>query len=956
MNDSRFNKTFIIQPALGSDSYLSGTTFDNNTIYYNMSNAVSAFTTDLSSLVLNDVGQLTAVDEGNGIGYILKDRVAGNYGSIGENAKDFSFSDTTSTTKGATGAFSFAEGFNTTASGFASHAEGNFTEASGFASHAEGNFTEASGSGSHAEGFNTTASGTYSHAEGYFTEASGTYSHAEGYFTEASGYGSHAEGSETIASGQYSHAEGRSTIASGFLSHAEGYKTLATGQYSHVQGYYNYARGVGEHSGGIYCTDYIPNNDDTDRLVNYGNGTNGSRDDAFTIYRNGAVRFYRATTGSITNSSKEGLLIYDSDDNNRPTIHNGTEWKGLAYVDELGISWGDIQGSLLDQTDLVSVLNDKASIDQPVFNGEVGIIGNLHFKNNGNKIFGGNSRSNFIEMYDSQTGGINLRTLNGTSPVNIEGGLNITGQFTTDASIELDKGKAFEGINNSSFLPYDSANGNMVLTPSTLGSYGKIRFNYGPNSLEGFRLTHLGDVGIGTTSPSTKLDVNGVAKATEFKTTNTGITFNEGGSQYGIIRNSGSGFLTFRGLQSGASGYQFFVNNTTEVLNISNDGTITGISFVGDGSLLTDLDYNNISNTPTLFSGDYNDLSNKPNLSTVATSGGYDDLLNLPNLSTVATSGDYNDLSNLPNLSTVATSGAYADLTGKPTLFSGAYVDLTGKPNLFSGNYDDLLNLPTLFSGDYNDLLNLPNLSTVATSGDYDDLLNLPTLFSGNYNDLLNLPTLFSGDYNDLLNLPNLSTVATSGAYADLTGKPTLFSGAYVDLTGKPNLFSGNYNDLSNKPSLSIYVDKSSNETIGGEKTFTSNSIFNGKVGIGTTSPSTKLDVNGNIKATKFYQTSLRDFKTNIKDYKKGCLDLIGSLNIVEFDYKDGGGNNIGIIADDSSSEFLSEEKDSVNLYNTLFIQAKAIQELNSKVSKQEDKINSLQNQINELKKLITNG
>ena len=320
MNDSRFNKTFIIQPALGSDSYLSGTTFDNNTIYYNMSNAVSAFTTDLSSLVLNDVGQLTAVDEGNGVGYILKDRVAGNYGSIGENAKDFSFSDDPSTTKGATGAFSFAEGFNTTASGTYSHAEGYFTEASGFASHAEGNSSVASGSGSHAEGFNTTVSGTYSHAEGYFTEASG--------------YGSHAEGYTTLATGQYSHAEGRSTIASGFLSHAEGYKTLATGQYSHVQGYYNYARGVGEHSGGIYGTDYTVNNDDTDRLVNYGNGTNDSRDDAFTIYKNGAVRFYRNELSAITNADA-GFLIYDSDDNNRPTIHSGTEWKGLAYVDEL---------------------------------------------------------------------------------------------------------------------------------------------------------------------------------------------------------------------------------------------------------------------------------------------------------------------------------------------------------------------------------------------------------------------------------------------------------------------------------------------------------------------------------------------------------------------------------------------------------------------------------------------
>jgi uncharacterized coiled-coil protein SlyX len=138
--------------------------------------------------------------------------------------------------------------------------------------------------------------------------------------------------------------------------------------------------------------------------------------------------------------------------------------------------------------------------------------------------------------------------------------------------------------------------------------------------------------------------------------------------------------------------------------------------------------------------------------------------------------------------------------------------------------------------------------------------------------------------------------------------------------------------------------------------------FFNdGNLGIGTV-PSARLHVNGNIIANKYFQASSRDIKTNIKDYKKGCLSLIGSLNIVEFDYKDGGGeNNIGIIADDSSSEFLSEEKDSVNLYNTLFIQAKAIQELNSKVSKQEDKINSLQNQedkinslqnqINELKK-----
>ncbi len=42
---------------------------------------------------------------------------------------------------------------------------------------------------------------------------------------------------------------------------------------------------------------------------------------------------------------------------------------------------------------------------------------------------------------------------------------------------------------------------------------------------------------------------------------------------------------------------------------------------------------------------------------------------------------DYNNFTNTPTLF----SGAYADLTGKPTLFSGAFADLTGKPTTLSG-------------------------------------------------------------------------------------------------------------------------------------------------------------------------------------------------------------------------------------------------------------------------------
>ena len=106
---------------------------------------------------------------------------------------------------------------------------------------AEGFDTTASGESSHAEGSNTTASGSYSHAEGSNTIASEYASHAEGGKTTASGNLSHAEGSRTTASGNFSHAEGSNTTASGSYSHAEGSNTIAKGESQHVQGKYNIA-------------------------------------------------------------------------------------------------------------------------------------------------------------------------------------------------------------------------------------------------------------------------------------------------------------------------------------------------------------------------------------------------------------------------------------------------------------------------------------------------------------------------------------------------------------------------------------------------------------------------------------------------------------------------------------------------------------------------------------------
>ena len=101
------------------------------------------------------------------------------------------------------------------------------------------------------------------------------------------------------------------------------------------------------------------------------------------------------------------------------------------------------------------------------------------------------------------------------------------------------------------------------------------------------------------------------------------------------------------------------------------------------------------------------------------------------------------------------------------------------------------------------------------------------------------------------------------------------------------------------------------------------------------------------LYAQAFYENSLRELKENIKPFNKSGIELINSLDIVTFDRKDSEvKNKIGIIADDSIDEVLSTKKDAVDLYNTVFIQAKAIQELDNKNKILEERISQLEELI----------
>ena len=194
----------------------------------------------------------------------------------------------------ATGKYSHAEGYQTSAVGNAAHSEGYTTSSSGAYSHSEGRSTTSSGQMSHAEGYNPSAMGTASHAEGYgnsvvpstitasstyenvisawntskfllakgdashaegaSTLALGSYSHAEGEFTEASGQSSHAEGGNSKSSGMYSHAEGYYTVASAGHAHAEGNKSTASGGDAHAEGYNTLASAGHAHAEGCNTT------------------------------------------------------------------------------------------------------------------------------------------------------------------------------------------------------------------------------------------------------------------------------------------------------------------------------------------------------------------------------------------------------------------------------------------------------------------------------------------------------------------------------------------------------------------------------------------------------------------------------------------------------------------------------------------------------------------------------
>lgn len=163
--------------------------------------------------------------------------------------------------------------------------------------------------------------------------ARGTNSFATGQTATASGQGSASVGgNRNRATGDYSF------IGGGSQNDASGNNS------STISGYFARARSFCEHVIGSYNTDYTPTSttgiSPTDRSFVIGAGTIGNLKDVLTVYKNGAVKFFVGALSGITNLDKTGFFTFNSTDSNRPYIHNGTDWKALAYTDEVPLVTG----------------------------------------------------------------------------------------------------------------------------------------------------------------------------------------------------------------------------------------------------------------------------------------------------------------------------------------------------------------------------------------------------------------------------------------------------------------------------------------------------------------------------------------------------------------------------------------------------------------------------------------
>ena len=174
------------------------------------------------------------------------------------------------------------------------------------------------------------------------------------------------------------------------------------------------------------------------------------------------------------------------------------------------------------------------------------------------------STNNTERMRITSGGNVGIGTTSPASLLNVAGG-NVT--------VSAGYGIAWAGDQTRIMTPEDNVSGALI----RYGSGGIMRFVNG--STEHMRINGSGNVGIGTTSPSSLLEIAGSAPVltmnrTSGSFTNT-INFNAGSNYASIISNAGTGEQRYSiGPSAGWGGFHTFYTDNTERMRITSGGNV----------------------------------------------------------------------------------------------------------------------------------------------------------------------------------------------------------------------------------------------------------------------------------------------------------------------------------------------------------------------------------------------
>lgn len=452
-----------------------------------------------------------------------------------------------------------------------------------------------------------------------------------------------------------------------------------------------------------------------------------------------------------------------------------------------------------------------------------------------------------------------------------------------------------------------------------------------------------GDVGIGTTSPVARLDVE-----------------HNGSSQYGVYvlnnANAQAVGTTAQGIQvagwgstAGGSGYGVYATGNAygaytaygvnATGNAAAGGTAYGIYASASGGTTNWAGYfsGNVYASGSMTIGTYGGITSVPttygSIGLSITKGGYYGVL----------MGQGTANANLM-YDTSGNGGIYYESAGT---WAQYYIKSTNHLNINTST--DLgatlgVNGSGYFSGNVGvgttgprALLDVRSSTTTLSGGDVPGRAVITSQNETVYQGTLSLESDSAMDANKggSLVFKGIYTGVAPAAYAAITGY-------------KENATNGNYAGY-----LALYTR--TNGSTNGERMRIDST---GNVGIGTTSPGMKLDVTGNFRATGQFTGSSRKLKKDIEkledeDYQKILESVIG-LHLVSYRYNnqdDKERKTVGIIAEDAPKELLDSREDSLNNTTYMSYALAAIKAQQKVIEKQKELTEELSRRIARLEK-----